>query len=444
MIGDHYEDWELLAFDDANGEFVDSGAVAIHLLSCSECHTHLDEIRNLVLLLRDADVHIRTNARLRKPDPQRIKEAQELVRRRELESHVADQTFAGLLSIPLEQWVTHLNDRPLLRTEALIERIVSEARTEYDRRARHALELLRIAGDIAGALTDHLARAQQSGTIAKERANALRMLSRYSEALDELDRAERFMNRLPIRAFDIALIEWGRATVLFYMTRYVDALPFALNAAKTLRQFGDIPRARQVELLQAGILFEMGDAAGALAINEYLTAYFISLGDTETVARVIANMAACEAVLDHAEQAHAYAYRAMALFDEVGKPTERIRVESTIGNLFMRQGRYAEASARLTAAAAAFRERGMDAEAGQALLDVLEMNVIRGSWDEAIPLAKQLAAMFISSGAPVHAARASDYLRRAIEARQASVELVAYVRGYIDAADDALEFVPPV
>lgn len=443
MIDEHYEDWELFAYDDANSDVVDLAAVAIHLNSCDECNEHLDEIRSLIHLLRDEDVHTAAASRARRPDPQRIKEAQDLVRRTELEKRAAEQTFADLMSMPLDQWRAYLNDRPHLRTESLIECIVTEARAEYDRRPEHALDLLGVAGGIANTLTDVLALAQQRGTVAKERANALRMLSRYPEALDELDWAERFMNQLPIRAFEIALIEWGRATVLFYMTRYAEALPLARRAAKTLRQFGDIPRAHQVELLEAGILFEMGDAARALAMNERLEAYFTSIGNIETVARVIGNMAACEAVLDHSEQAHAHAVRAMILFDEVGKPTERIRVESTLGNLFMRQGRFDDARARLTSAASEFRALGMHAEAGQALLDVVEMSVLRGLWEEAIPLAKELAIVFTSAGTPVHAARASDYLRAAVEARRANVELVSYVRTYIDTADDAHEFAPP-
>jgi tetratricopeptide (TPR) repeat protein len=231
---------------------------------------------------------------------------------------------------------------------ALIERIVSEARSEYDRRADHALELLNLAVGVANTLKDPLALALQRATIAKERANALRMLSRYPEALDELDWAERFMDQLPIRAFDLALIEWARATVLFYRTRYAEALPLVRRAAKILRQFGEIPRAQQAGLLEAGIVFEMGDAAAALAMNERLATYF----ERGNLARVIGNMASCEVLLDRPEQARRHAARAMQLYDELGKPTERTRVESTLGNLYMRQGQFAEARTRLLAAAA--------------------------------------------------------------------------------------------
>ncbi|MGH9419429.1 MAG: hypothetical protein ACRD3J_05605, partial [Thermoanaerobaculia bacterium] len=306
MIDEHYEGWELLAFMEEDGDMVDVEAVAMHIETCDDCGTRMRELRSLVTFLSDRDVHEFARRKTTRLFAAHIADAQNVARRIIMEDAAAKETYDALLDHPIEAWVDHLSARPGLRTEGLVRRLVRAARDEYDRRAEYALKLLDVGVAIANSLADPIATAEQRAILAKERSNALRMLSRYPEALATLDEAERFLEDVPVAGADHALVDWARATVLFYMTRYSEALPLVRDASQVLMTFGEIPRVQQARLLEAGILYEMGEVNPALHIYEELTAYFFSIGDIETTARLLGDRAECEMRLDRVPIARAH------------------------------------------------------------------------------------------------------------------------------------------
>lgn len=444
MIDGHYENWELLAFIEEARDIVDVDAAALHIETCDICGAAMREWRGFMDLFFDRDVHEFARRKTTRLLAAHVADAQSVARRIAIEDAAAEDTFATLLDCPIETWEDRLAARPELRTEGLIRRIVREARKEYDRRAEYALKLLDVGVTIANSLSDASAISEQRATLAKERANALRMLSRYPEALDSLNEAERFLNDVAVVGAERALIDWARATVLFYMTRYSEALPLVRVASAVLMRFGELPRSQQARLLEAGILYEMGEAETALRIYEELTSYFWSLDDVETTARILANRAECEMRLDRTEIARAHAARAMRLYEELGKRSEKTRVQWTLAHLLLRQGHAEEALHDLGTVASTFEALGMRAEAGEALLDILEIRVGRGEWKDAAPLARHLAGLFTVLETSLHAATAYAYLREAVEAERASTELVAYIRTYAELPETAeVPFVPP-
>jgi tetratricopeptide (TPR) repeat protein len=444
VIDGHYEEWELLAFSEGAKDIVDIDAVAVHLDTCHICGDGMRELRSLIRLFSDPNVQEYARRKTTRLFAAQIADAQNVARRIAVENAAAEYSFATLLDCPIEAWADHLSARPALRTEGLIRRLVSAAREEYDRRAEYALKLLEVGVTIANSLPDAMAMAEHRAALAKERANALRMLSCYPEALEALDEAERFLEDVPVTGADRALIDWSRATVFFYMTRYAEALPLVRAASAVLMRFGELPRAQQARLLEAGILYEMGEAELALRMYEDLTPYFESLDDLETTARLFADRAECEMGLDRISIGRAHAARAMALYEGLGKPSETMRVQWTLAHMLMQQGRADEALAELHLVAKGFQALGMRAEAGGALLDILEIHIGRHEWQDAIPLARQLAGLFTLLETSVHAAIAYAYLREAVEAQRASTELVAYIRTYAELPDTAeAQFAPP-
>jgi tetratricopeptide (TPR) repeat protein len=444
VIDGHYESWELLAFIEEARDVIDLDAATMHIDTCDVCGAAMREWRSFMGLFLDRDVHEFARRKTMRLFAAHVADAQNLARRIMIEDSSAESTFATLLECPIETWERKLSGRPELRTEGLIRRLISEARAEYDRRAERALKLLEIGISVANSLSDVTAIAEQRATLAKERANALRMLSRYPEALESLDEAEGFLNDVAIDGADRALVDWARATVLFYMTRYAEALPLVRAASNVLMRFGELPRAQQARVLEAGILYEMGEVEGALRVYEELTSYFWSLDDAETTARLLADRAECEMRLDRTGIARAHAERAMRLYEELGKPSEKTRVQWTLAHMLLRQGRAAEAISELRVAAGAFETLGMQAEAGGALLDILEIHVTRREWEDAVSLARHLAGLFTLLGTSVHAATAYAHLREAVEAQRASTELVAYIRTYAELPDTAeVPFLPP-
>ncbi len=423
MIGSHFDDDELLAYLDADGE-VDLAHVRNHLELCDrDCRERLEWLQGFADLLRDKAIH-----------------------------RFAQRSGSG---VPANEWVTEASTLAAQRTAedtesaasaaGLVRRMLEEARAEFDRRPKAALQILTEAERVACTLTGTREQAEHRGAIAKERAETLRMLGRHSEALAALDSAEGFLARISAPGYDLAFVDWVRAAVLFSMTRYADALPFAQRAGRVFREHGDHERAQQVRVIEANILCERGDVAEAHRIFTRLVIFFQRDGDREMVARLNANLAECEVRLGHTDVAHEYAEDAMRIYDELGFRTEKVRVRWILGYALMRKGQPHEALNELQAAADGFLECGMLDAAAAVGLDIAELHLSRSEWLKAEQLSRRLANQFAAAGAPLHAARAFAYLREAAGAGSATVQLVDYLRSYLASVtgDEPVRFEPP-
>lgn len=446
MTREHYRDDELLAYLDFNGDVVDVERIARHLSSCDDdCNERLSDLRTLTALFSDPTVHAFSRRSDRVVSRDEVFELQRYEEARRC-SRDAEAAFAALLGRPVESWPWYLEATTSAEEcEQLVRRIVADARQRLDRSPERALDLLNGAAEIANALPDGPAAAEERAALEKERANALRMLGRYRDALAALDAATLLLRRLPAPTYDLAFIEWGRATVLFGMSRYSEALGLARAVTRTFRSFGDIERAQQVRVLEATILCDQGEVLIARTAYRELAEYFRNAGDRELVARITANLAECEVRLDHPEDATRFAAAAMREYEALHKPVEKIRVHWSLGYSLMRQGYDDAAADALSGAAAAFRNFGMLAEAADVELDMAELLLRRGDWLGVERLARNAAAVFASSDAPVHRARAFGYLQEAVANRTATVDLVAYIRAYVVRAkwDSDAPFEPP-
>jgi tetratricopeptide (TPR) repeat protein len=442
VSGNHYEDFELLAYDEANSHVVDLSIIATHLSSCTECTARLTNVRQFMTLLADKSIHALAARPARRPLGRHLQDAATRVLRATSDDRQTEPTFADLLARPIETWTAYLQAHPSLQTAGIVRRLVAEAREEFDRRADHALLILDVAAEVARTFTDADARAEHHASVEKERANALRMLGRYSEAFDALDAAEGLLASLPSPAYDLTFVRWGRATLLFYATRYAESLPLAHDVVRAFLKFGETEYARQAEVLVANILCEQGNVANAHAMYSRLLSYFTSR-DTELVARLHANLAECEVRLDHPDAARSFAAEAMRGYDRLNKPSEKIRVRWTLGYLLLRQQYITDAREELQHAIAEFESLGMVATAGTAGLDLAELHILQQEWDDAERLARRLVALFTEADAPLHTTRALAFLRDATASRTATVDLLDYLRSYLEhgRADDP--FAPP-
>jgi tetratricopeptide (TPR) repeat protein len=279
--------------------------------------------------------------------------------------------------------------------------------------------------------------------IEKERSNALRLLGRYPEALAALDAAEGFLKYLPAPAYDQNFVDWNRATVLFYMTRYAEALPLSMLVVDTFRRLGEADYAQQSRILVANIFCEQGNVLGAHAMYREVLSYFDAQRNRELVAQLNANLAECEVRLDHPDEALRFAGEAMRGYEGLGKRTEVVRLRWILGYQLLRRDHLVAALDVLEGASEEFESLGMVAEAGGVGLDIVEIHMRQEKWDLAAQLGEHLIKVFTASEAPVHQVQAVTYLRESVEARRATVELLDYVRFYVKSDDQDLFFEPP-
>jgi len=439
VTGEHYDDAELLAYTEQAG--VPEG-LERHIGRCEDCMKRMRALRTFTAILQDTNVH--AFSRRFRNGRREIDELVSLVGGRVSIDSDADATFEILHRLAPDHWTSWLADHPSTRTRGLVERIIAEARRSLNDRPEHALQLLDVAVIVANALPDVLDIAECRGNVEVQRASALRHLGRYPAALEATDVAARFLGHLPAPTFDLAFVSWARANILFSMTRYAEALPLSRDVEQTFLSFGDPYHAARSRLLTANILCEQGDVPAAEELFRDLLRYFEDDDDQEMVAWLTQNLADCAVRRDDAVTAQALARKAAALFSALGRPSEATRLRWSLGHLLLRQQKFDAALWELRSAAADFEQRGMITSMSEVCLDVAEIHLRLGEWDEARALAERLVGVFLKADAPLHHAQAYAALRTAVERRSATVELLDYLRTYIAGpADDARPFAPP-
>ena len=75
-------------------------------------------------------------------------------------------------------------------------------------------------------------------------------------------------------------------------------------------------------------------------------------------------------------------------------------------------------------------------------LDATEELLRREEWVEAEVIARELVSLFTAAGVTLASDNALDYLRQAVENREATTDVVQYVREYVTAGDPARPFEP--
>lgn len=368
-----------------------------------------------------------------------ITEADRLAR----EKGAAEYDLAALMATPLETWPLYLAAHPSAATEALVRRIVDAAVAELERQPAGSLALLDAADSIAEHVNDQNGQFECRSEVWKNRANALRILGRYEEALSATVMAERFSEEIPTGGFMLAQIIYTRGTVLFKMGRFAETIQIARDASLSFAEYGDVKRVIHARNLEAIALTERGETAEGLRVYLLIANQLKQLDDPQMTARVTENIAVSHQHLGNYVEARTYAIAAQELYRALGAESEIIRAEWTLGAIDLLVGETDPGLARLRGAAASFEALGMLADAGFVKLALTEELLRLEELEEAEMMAGQAAEAFASAGAKLHLSAALAFLRQAVQQRSATLELVQYVRDYVKADEEERLFVPP-
>jgi tetratricopeptide (TPR) repeat protein len=436
-VNGHPDDVTIFKLLDADPS-VDQRTLSEHLERCSACQEVARQCSEIVSLLRERDVFDSfaasdaDRAELRKA----VLENLEAFDGRRAD---ADAVLPDLLARPMAAWDEYFEEHPQHRTVEMARRLLAQVDVELNRRPEEALLLIGAAERIANRLPDQDCRATL-GDVWKQRSNALRHLFRYEEALDAAEIAEAFYASLPAGDFDAGQARYTRAVTLFKMQRYSEALQAVASSATILQVYGDtVPLAKTI-ILDGGILIDTGAVAAAQQRWRDVLPMLERLGADIERARVLANLAECSLRLGQYDAAMHDAERAVARYRQLGMETECIRSEWTIGIIHLASGASDAGLDRLETAAAAFESRGMSGDAGFVKLDMVEELLRREAWSDAELLARDLVNLFARAGVTVASVNALEFLRQAVEHREASAATVRYVREYVSMDDPQRPF----
>jgi hypothetical protein len=433
---------ELLLFvtDHPSLDGPDRARVAAHITTCTGCAEEADALRVFYASLADPSLY----AFMAEDAPRKaalFATLQSEMDDAELAGGVADDFVAELLARPVSRWNALLLRRPEQQTYALAERLLKHVDIEMNRRPLDTLDILNVIARIADSLHGHDAD-EVSAHVWKQRSNAYRHLSRYTESLSAADIAALLYRRLPDGEYGEAQAHLTAAIALFKMTEYQLALDKLTPAITTLHKYGvNLPLIRAL-ILQANIFVEQGDMARALPQYRSVLPLLNKIGDRIEEARVLGNLADCSLRAGDYETAIHDATLAVDRYEQLRMEAEAVRATWTLHLAQLKVGDL-EALDRLHITAAAFEVLSMLGEAGFVRLDITEELLRIGDWEAATPIARALVDLFTRARVTLAQVEAIDQLRRAVEKREATPDFVRQVRAYVEAENPAIPFTAP-
>ncbi|HXH38260.1 MAG TPA: hypothetical protein VNN08_06505, partial [Thermoanaerobaculia bacterium] len=359
-----------------------------------------------------------------------------------------EAVVGALAHAEVDAWLARIRAAAGAATEGATRELVDAAFPLINRQPARAEQLY----TTAIALTERLAEsppplvAALRGYGEKGRANALRMLGRYHEAMQVLIDAEQDFIDARYCPVEIGEVRYTRAGILFKMEKWPEAQAAAIQARRIFEEERNRTRALHAQLLEGCILGERGDLEGSRAVFVNLLKPLEAKGHRDTLARVFVNLAACDRRRRQPKIARHWLHRATQLFRQLGMESELARAHWCGAKITILEGDRQRGMRELSGAMRDFERLSMPADAGFVGLDLLEQMMEEPLVaTEAEKLARSLAQLFVAAGANVSAAKAVGYLRDAAVARKADGPLVAYVRRYVHraAADPNRPFQPP-
>jgi tetratricopeptide (TPR) repeat protein len=424
-----------------------SEASRSHLGRCEECREGVAEVRECERILGDpkswdaaapestatdaiADALIAYRNRLEKEDADA---------RRLLET-VGDGG-AEMLAILIRE-------APEAETAGLVRELIARSETERERTPRKALAWIEVARNVAARLGQQGLPAGAAehlrGLAEKEYANALRVLGRYSEAFEALDRAEAWLSVGGAAEYDLAIAAFGRGILCAAVGRSEEALGFARSSAEVLAEYGDTRRAAHSRMLEALLRARRGELPRARQILEELEGPLRQDEDWATLAALSANRG--NLALDERDVPGAIRFfeEAEELNRKTGQIVHLARADWQLGVVLIHAGRLDDGIARLVRARMRFQIQGMPGEVAALSLELVDAFLASKRISEARELCSSLPDDCRKLGMGQNALLALAYLRECGEAGRLSVHSTAHVREYLGRAErnPELAFIP--
>lgn len=390
----------------------------LHIASCRTCRDRFtaDNAVNL-----EADRH---------REPERMREFLETARRLEREREGVQDVVARLLrTTPPAEW-SSLAASPELQSSAAVEQLIEEIRNRAERTPAEALTLANVATSIAEALPaatyPPVVLAQLRATAWKERAHALRYLSRFEDALKSIESAEQRLKDFAATTFDRAVIHLSKAMILHKIDRNDEAKELLRNCRQIFEEHGESKMLLSAGMIEANFLYNDNRYDEAEQLYKELRDVARDSQDTESGARIESNLGYCATHFGDFRTANIHFSNSIALFNDIGHALEATRAERGAGRVLVAKGQISAGMAYLRSARQAFIAADMVEDASLCGLEIVESLVQRGDTVAACDLAHHIAGEVAAAGLSKAAVTALERLEENL--RDGGPELAIHVR----------------
>jgi len=325
--------------------------------------------------------------------------------------------------------------RPEYRTAGAVRLLTEAAHACCEREPIHARNIAEAAVLIADQLpqNEYPASVVHSlrGLAWKERANAMRFIGEYPEALVSLDRSEREFRQLLVPSIELGNTAYIRAVVLTYMDRLDEAERFAAESAEIFAGFRDSERWLLSTAAQAAILYYRSDFASAVPLFERLLKHAESNANAMETARHSSNVGVCCIQIGNTSRAAECLLVAHQLFVGLQNRPELVRIERWLGVLSRVGGNVVDSVARLRSARRDFELLGLPYDAALATIDLVESLIVAGQTREIPKLCSEAMRYIRRAGNGRQALIAAAYLKEAADLHQLTLPKVEHVRKFV-------------
>ncbi|MGH9419362.1 MAG: hypothetical protein ACRD3J_05250, partial [Thermoanaerobaculia bacterium] len=418
---------------DVDGTMPGRPAIEAHLNVCPRCRTRVGSTAAFLETIASPEAWATAEAFIdAEAHRQRL-----VVFASRIQSEYADasERLAPFLNDALGFVHERVERREEYRTAGAVRLLTEAAHASCEREPVHA----RNVAEAAVAIADQLPLAEYPESVVhmlrgvawKERANAMRFIGEYPEALTSLDRSDREFRQLPVRSIELGNTAYIRSVVLTYMDRLDDAERFAAEGADLFATFGDTERWVLATAAQAAILYYRSEYSSALAIFERLLTHAKANDDAMETARHASNVGVCCIQIGNRGRAAECFLVAHQIFRELQNRPELVRIERWLGVLSRIGGNVSDSIARLRAARTEFEGLGLHYDAALATIDLVESLMIAGHTQEVAKLCTEAMQYIRRAGNRRQAFIAAAYLKETANRRELTLPRVEHVRKFV-------------
>lgn len=411
----------------------DGDAIAAHLEECEACRGQFTDFVEIDDAMRDPRTWASVDAL--RSQASRFQEALALKARIDAEDAAAARLLSPLLRSPLRFRNAAIPRNPKAQTAGVVRYLCAAANERHEKRPEFSLELTLCAYDVALALGPASSSPKRfcMALSLRERANALRYLGRFTEALRALDSAEELFDESPATdPHDVAIVRLIRATVFVESERLDEAHRLSRQAARVFRRYGDRPREFTALLVEATALHFAGRNSDAAAAYGRIAATARAEGDRALLARALTHAASANLDLGRLDEAERALVEALVIFDEIDLGTEKARAAWSLALVQIRRGDLVAGAIRLDAARLELKRLGLVNDHALATLDWAFARLAIGDASGVAAECRRIVMRFESEGMMKSAGIALAHLHEALAAGNATPTLVSEVRRYLE------------
>jgi len=414
---------------------IDRENVAKHVAGCEACQEGVTVYRELDAALRHSETWGNVTALQSQSPGDRLARIRAVRARVEAEDDEARRILKPILKSPLRFASANLASKPRCHTAGMVRMLCTAANERHESQPRFSLQLTVAACAIAKSLpqTKEAERRLSMAMALRERANALRYLGQFGNALQALEYAERLFDATPVADdFDRAIVWLIRATVFMKSDRLTEGVVMARDATRVFHEYGDRDHELSSALVEASCLGLAGHSQDAADAFIWVVELARERGNTRVLASALQNGANALADLRQLDRAERLYSEALVLYDELRVPTEKARTMWALGSVVVARGNLEEGAARLDGSRTDLARLGLTNDAAQATLEWAEVRLALNKPKGVAEACRKIVVVFNSEGMQHHAKEALAVLREALAADRATPELVRSVRLYLE------------